>query len=161
GLAWGLGPAAIVAWRLGRLGAWAPLTLAATELGLLLFVGPVLWGRAVPLSEASAVVRRLAAEPGVGLVAGPMLNLPAYADRATASPTLGITPPPPNYLLEPAVRPPGRMTQSEARWLRRFGVSHGLWAVGDDVRGTAVVAVLADPALDRALATVPNLRGRG
>ena len=60
GLAWGLGLAAIVGWRLSRLGAWAPLSVAAIELGALFFVGPVWWGWEVRLPEASPVLRRLA-----------------------------------------------------------------------------------------------------
>jgi hypothetical protein len=161
GLAWGLGLAAIVAWRLGTLGAFAPLLLTGLELGPLLFLGPVWWSWTVRLSEASTVVRRLAAEPEVGLVASQMMNLPSYAGRTTAFPTLGIIPPPPNYLLEPATYPPGRLAEFQGRWLRRFGVTHGIWASDDDVRGTSILAIIEDPALDRVLQTVPIVRGRG
>jgi hypothetical protein len=160
-LAWGLGLAAIVAWRLGRLGAWAPLTIAAAELGLLMFLGPVRWAWAVRLPESSPILRRLAERPEVGLVAGRLLNVPVDAGLTVAFPTLGITPPPPNYLLEPAMRPPGQNTESERRWQRRFGVTHGVWGADDDVRGVELVAVIPDPALDRVMASVPSLRGRG
>jgi hypothetical protein len=162
GLVWGLGLAAVVAWRFNRLGVWAPSAVAALELGVLFYFGPAWWGWMVRLPDESLVLRRLGDEPGVGLVAGRLLNLPVDAGRTTAFPTLGITPPPPNYLLEPAaMQPPGQNTESERRWQRRFGVTHGVWGVGDDVRGTEVLAVIDDLALDQVTASVPNLRGRG
>ena len=37
----------------------------------------------------------------------------------------------------------------QRRWQRRFGVTHGVWSEGDDIRGAEVVAVMADPALER------------
>jgi hypothetical protein len=36
-----------------------------------------------------------------------------------------------------------------------------VWSAGDDIRGFELLAVIADPALDRVLASVPSLRGRG
>ncbi len=60
GLAWALGLAAIVAWRRGRVGAWAPVALAGLELGVLFFAGPTWWCWEVRLSESSTVLRRLA-----------------------------------------------------------------------------------------------------
>src|SRR4029077_9385397 len=125
------------------------------------FLGPVRWAWAVRLPESSPVLRRLAQRPEVGLVASRLLNVPVDAGLTTAFPTLGITPPPPNYLLEPAMRPPGQNSEAERRWQRRFGVTHGVWGADDDVRGVEVLAVIADPALDRVMASVPSLRGRG
>jgi hypothetical protein len=162
GLAWGAGLIAVAAWRRNWVGAWAPLLLTALELAPLLFLGPVVWGWAVRLPEKSPMLRRLAVEPGVGLVGGRLNNLPVDAGQATAYPTLGIVPPPPNYLLESAVALSlGQTNPKEARWHRRFGVTHGVWGIGDDVRGTEVLAVIDDPALDRVLGSVPGLPGRG
>jgi hypothetical protein len=162
GLAWGLGLAAIAGWRLGRVGAWAPWLLSAMELGPLLFLGPIWWDWSIRLPDASPLLRRLADEPGVGLVGGRLNNLPVYAGRATAYPTLGIVPPPPNYLLEPAVAHSISQTSAvDNRWQRRFGVTHGVWGTGDDVRGTELLAEMADPALDRVMGSVPILPGRG
>ncbi len=162
GLSWGLGLAAIVAWRRGRIGSWAPLALTAIELAALLFVGPVQWGWTVPLPEGSPMLRRLADEPGVGLVAGRLNNLPVIAGQTTAYPTLGIVPPPPNYLLEPAVvYSLGQTGPVDARWRRRFGVTHGVWGIGEEIKGTEVLAEVPDPVLDRALGSVPGLPGRG
>jgi hypothetical protein len=153
---------AIIGWRRNRLGSWAPLLVTVLELGVLVFVGPTWWSWPPRLPEESPVLLRLAALPGVGLVAGRLQNLPVDAGRATAYPTLGITPPPPNYLLEPAIgRLPKETTPSEHRWQRRLGVTHGVWGHDDDIEGTEPLAEMADPALDRVLATVPNLRGRG
>jgi hypothetical protein len=161
GLAWALGLATIVAWRFGRLGAWAPLTATVLELVVLFLVGPVGWSWAIRLPEASPVLRRLAEVPEVGLVAGRLLNVPVDAGLTTAYPMLGIVPPPPNYLLEPAMRPPGENTAAERRWQRRFGVTHGVWGADDDIRGLEVIAVISDPGLDRVVGIVPRLRGHG
>jgi hypothetical protein len=151
GLAWSLGLAAIVAWRVCWTGAWAPLLVQTAELCGLFYLGPVSWGKSVDIPAQSPVLLRLAGEPDVGLVAGRALNLPARIGLAPAYPMMGITPPPPNYLLEPSSRPPGSTNRVDLRWQRRFGVSHGIWAEGDDVRGTTVIAEFADSALDRLL----------
>jgi hypothetical protein len=103
----------------------------------------------------------MAAAGDSGLVAGRLLNVPVDAGLTTAFPNLGIVPPPPNYLLEPAMRPPGRNTIAERRWQRRFGVTHGIWGADDEVGGLEVLAVMSDPALDRVMASVPRLHGRG
>ena len=74
GLAWGSGIAAIVAWRRKWLGAWAPLSVAVLELGVLFFAGPLEWGQQARLADASPVLRQLAALPAVGLVGGRLLE---------------------------------------------------------------------------------------
>ena len=163
GLAWTLGLAAVVAWRLGRVGTWAPVALAAIELGVLFFAGPVEWDWGIRLSESSPALRRLA-EVGsneLGLVASRLQDVPVLAGMTAAYPSLGIIPPPPNYLLEPATRPPGGNTIAERRWQRRFGVTHGIWGPGDDVRGMEILEVIPDPSLDRVMARVPSLKARG
>ncbi len=161
GIAWTLGLLAIVGWRLGRLGARAPVSVAVLELGTLLFAGPSWWAWKVRLPESSPVLRRLAALPDVGLVGGRLLNVPVDAGLTTAYPYLGITPPPPNYLLATATRPLPGVLVGEHRWQLRFGVTHGVWGADDDVRGFRLVDVIADPALDRVLASVPRQHGHG
>jgi hypothetical protein len=160
GLSWLMGLATIIAWRQKRVGAWAPILVTTLELGVLLFVGPVRWDWTIRLPEASPVLRQLAALPDVGLVGGRLLNLPVDAGQTSAYPYLGITPPPPNYLLQPATSPPGQNIEGEL-WQRRFGVTHGVWARSDDVRGTDVIAQVADPALDRLMSGVPSLSRSG
>jgi hypothetical protein len=161
GLSWILGVAAIISWRKGWLRPWAPIGLAVLELAGLFFLGPVKWQWVVRLPEASSVLRQLAALPDSGLVAGRLLNLPVTAGRAVAFPNLGITPPPPNDLLESATVPPGRITESEGRWQRRFGATVGVWGSADDVRGTEPLAEITDPALDRVMKGVPLLKRGG
>jgi len=161
GLTWGLGIAAIVAWRRNLLGAWATLSVALLELAVLFFVGPVEWGQQVPLTDVSPVLRQLAALPAVGLVGGRLLNLPLNVGQTVAYPYLGITPPPPNFLLEGATSPPGKNDDVERRWQRRFGVTYGVWGSSDPVWGTEILAKIADPALDRVFASIPMLRRSG
>jgi hypothetical protein len=159
GLGWGIGLAAIIAWRSNRLGAWAPISITVLELMVLFFIGPIEWGRPSRLADESTVLRRLAALPPRSLIAGRLFNLPVNAGQSTASPYLGITPPPPNYLLMSAA-PPARNDEVERRWHRRFGVTHGVWGSLDPVWGTEILAKIADPALDRVLANIA-VSGRG
>jgi hypothetical protein len=161
GLAWGLGLAAIIAWRQNRLGAWAPFLITALELCVLFFVGPVKWGRSARLPDESPLLRRLASLPDAGLVAGRLFNLPLDAGQTTAYPYLGIVPPPPNYLLERATVPPAENDTTDRRWQRRFGVTHGVWGSADPVRGTEIVAELPDPVIDQALANLASTRQSG
>jgi hypothetical protein len=158
-LAWGLGLAVLVPWRLNRLGAWAPISLAAFELLALLFVGPIEWGRQNRLAAKSPVLLRLAELPPGSLVGGRLFNLPLDAGQSTAYPYLGITPPPPNYMLMSSL-PPAKNDAVERRWHRRFGVTHGVWGSLDPVWGTEVLAKITDPALDHVMAKVPiSIRG--
>ena len=149
GLVWVLGLAAIIGVRLKRFGAWFVILTAALELGGLFYTGPVQWHWAIDAQKASPVLARLAMLGETGLIGGRTLNLPVLAGRTTAYPNLGITPPPPNYLLEPATLPPGENTLAQRRWQRRFGVTHGVWGSTDNVKGTEVLAEIADPVLDQ------------
>jgi hypothetical protein len=160
-VAWGLGSAAIIAWRFGRLSSSVVLFVTALELGALFYVGPVRWDWATRLPAESPVLQRLAKLPDGGLIAGRLLNLPVVVDRTTAFPSLGITPPPPNYLLESATLPPANNSQSQRRWQRRLGVSYGIWGSRDDVNGTEVVAEIADPALDDLMKNNSFLKSSG
>src|SRR5438270_124250 len=83
--------------------------------------------------------------PGVGLVAGRLQNLPIWVGLASASPMVGITAPPPNYLLQAASEPPGEFNPGKFRWQRRLGVTHGIWTMDDDIRGTEVIDEFVDP----------------
>jgi hypothetical protein len=161
GLAWGLGIIAIIGWRRNLLGAWAPVSVALLELGVLFFVGPVKWGKQVLLSEVSPVLQHLAALPTTGLVSGRLFNLPLTVGQTVAHPYLGITPPPPNYLLDGTLLPPGWNDDVERRWQRRFGVTYGVWGSRDAVWGTEILAKIADPVLDRVFAPISNLRRSG
>ena len=109
-LVWFFGLTAIAICRRYRIFTWALILLAAIELGGLFYLGPVRWRSLIRLPEASPVLRHLATLPDVGLVAGRLQNLAVDAGQTTAYPYLGITPPPPNYLLEPTSRSPGENT---------------------------------------------------
>lgn len=156
GFAWILAITTIVAWRLGKIGAWAPGVLTVLELSMLFFVGPVWWHWQIHLPRESPVLSRLKETPDTGLIGGQLLNLPVEAGVTIAFPNLGVTPPPPNYLLEAAIRPPAENTEAERRWQRRFGVARGVWGSRDALGGLVVEAEIADPALDQIMACVPR-----
>ncbi len=161
GVVWALGLAAIMVWRRTRRAAWAPLGLCALELGVLFYAGPIQWGRPVYLPDQSEILRRLAALPDAGLIGGGLMNLPLWAGRAIAYPTIGIIPPPPNYLLEPAMYRPGKNEEIDRRWQRRFGVTHSVWGSKDPAGEAEVLEVVADPVLDQLLDRVAGWRTRG
>jgi hypothetical protein len=161
GLTWVLALAAIIAWWQKRVSPWAPLAVATIELAVLFFVGPVVWIRSGNRFEASPVLRRLAQVQDVGLVGGRLQDLSVVAGITTAFPYLGITPPPPNYLIEPATLPWSEIDATKARWLRRFGVTHGVWGSADPVFGTTVLERINDPLLDQIMATIPKSRQGG
>jgi len=151
----------IIGWRVKRVSAWAPLLVTSLELAGLFFAGPVSWRWMIDLPKASPLLQQLTILPTGGLIAGRLLNLPVDAGQVAAYPNFGITPPPPNYLLEPATSPPGQNTESERRWQRRFGVAYGVWGVHDDIRGTELIAEIVDPALDQVMASLIGLRQVG
>jgi hypothetical protein len=161
GLTWILALAAVIAWRQDRVGAWAPLAVVSLELVILLFVGPVVWIRADQQVETGPVLRRLAQMQGVGLVGGRLQDLPVAAGITTAYPYLGITAPPPNYLLERATSSPSENDTVDTRWIRRLGVTHEVWGSADSVYGTKVIARIVDPLLDQLMTTIPTSRRGG
>ena len=86
GLAWALGPGGDRRLAAGRVGAWAPVTLAAVELARCSSPGrPGGAGRPV-CPGSSPVLRLLARCSPRGLVAGRLLNVPVDAGLATAYP---------------------------------------------------------------------------
>jgi hypothetical protein len=149
--AWAIGLVAVVAWRRGRIGAWGPIAATLVELGALYYRSQVCWGWSVPFPEGSPIVSRLAREPDVGLIAGRLEDLAARAGLTAAYPYLGITPPPPNYLLESTWFPDRSSLPNNRRWMQRFGVTHGVWWAVDETTDVEAVAVGDDPALDRLL----------
>jgi hypothetical protein len=150
--AWLLGIGVLVAWRSGWLGSGGPIVLAAVELGSLYYFGPTTWGWSVRLPGDSPILSRLAREPDRNLIGGRIQNLPVRLGWTVAYPQIGITAPPPNYLLElAATKPPGLTVEAELRWQRRLGVSHGIWRIDDDIQGTTLLASGADDSLESIL----------
>jgi hypothetical protein len=151
-LAWGLGLSAVIAWRRGRVGPVALFLLTAGELGLLFFQAPTPWGWSVrsPQSE-SPILRRLAGEEDVGLIAGvEASNLPVYLGLSPGFPYLGIAAPPPSFILQPQAKVKPANNPEFARWGRRFGISHGIYRQWTrPAPGTETLLVAADPVLDR------------
>ena len=106
-------------------------------------------------------MRRLAALPDAGLIGGRLMNLPMWAARTIAYPTIGIIPPPPNYLIEPAMYQPGKDAEIDGRWQRRFGVTHSVWGSRDPTGKAEILDALSDPVLDQVLDKVAGWRRRG
>jgi hypothetical protein len=157
-LAWAVGLTGILVWRAGRVGAWLPITISVVELGALFYAGPIPWGWALRMPEQSPILSRLKQEPEVGLVGGRLKNIPARVGLTTAFPGLGITPPPPNYLLESATDPEEASIAPRSRWLRRFGVTHSVWWANDPSSGEEIARFDRDFALDSILRGDPNVR---
>jgi hypothetical protein len=145
---WVLGLGVLLAWRSGRVAAWVPVLLAALELSVLYYMGPQAWSHASLTPAQSPILRHLAEVDGVGLVAGRLEDLPVRAGLTVAYPYLGISPPPPTYLLEPSRLPENWNDPIVARWMRRFGVTHGVWRHDDEITSAEVVLERADPVLD-------------
>ena len=155
-VAWAVGLAAVAAWRGGRVGPWAPTLLAALELTILYYRSDIEWGWSIPIPEASPALTRLAEEPDVGLVRTSQTNdIVVRAGQAVAYPYLGIFPPAPNFLLEPAVTP-GLPNAIQRRWLWRFGVSHGIWEGTEPTPRSELIYVGPDPVLDRLVGDHPD-----
>ena len=153
---WGIGLVLVIAWRAGKIAAWPLVIASAVELAILYHLGPVRWNWAGSFPEKSPIVRRLSEEKGVGLVAGMLDDLPVRAGLTTAYPYLGITPPPPNYLLESTRSPLLVNDPATSPWRRRFGVTHGVWRASELVAGTETIFESKDPALDHVLGLAPS-----
>ena len=149
-LSWALCIAAIAAWRLGKIGAWGPFAVAAIELAILYRLAPSRWEWWVPSPTQSPTLARLAREPGVGLVFGKIGDIPVQTGLSPAYPYLGLTPPPPNYLLEHADKPKFEDLALD-RWRRRFGVTHAIQLGDKLVPGRGLSFSMRDRVLDRLL----------
>jgi len=165
GLWWRLGPAtavwiislaAIALWRRGRLVSLGPFLVAAVELGVLYYMGTTVWGWSIHLPADSVVLSRLATEPGIGRIAGPLDDLPIRAGLTPAYPYLGMGLPPPHWLLTSAKVPRWSVGPLAARWRRRLGVTHGVWDQADPAREAESLFVGSDRALDRLVHTDPG-----
>src|SRR5262249_37380126 len=103
-LSWVVSTLLVVAWRGGRAPARLLLLATAAELGWLYHTSTTVWGWGVELPSQSSVLSRLAAEPGPGLVAGLVHNLPVRAGAVPIFPYTGLAAPPPHRELEVATR---------------------------------------------------------
>ena len=161
-LAWILSFCAVGGWRARKLGHGLVFVVAAMELGLLYYCGPVTWGRSVDLPEQSPVLRRLARESTVGTVAGDVDDLPVRANHSPTYPYLGMPLPPPNRALEFAKSRLAAADPSAVRLLRRLGVTHGIWTGPVPGSGSAVETLYEGPdeALDRLVYHAPGAPDR-
>ncbi|HWE39022.1 MAG TPA: hypothetical protein VG406_20915 [Isosphaeraceae bacterium] len=153
-IAWAIGLAAVLAWRRGRVGPWALLVLTALELGTLYHRGTTRWGWSRPWPTESPVFRALAREKDVGLIGGQLDDLPVRAGFVPAAPYFGFRLPNPPYKpLEAAkVQRIGRGPEAaytRSTWLRRLGVTHGVWDSRVLDREATLLYEGPDPDLDR------------
>ena len=155
-LAWTIALAALGLWRGGRAGPWLPFSIAAVELVLLFYHGPVTWGWTGQGASQSPILRRLAEEKGVRLVAGRLDNLPVLVGLTPAYPYIAITPPRPNHIFEWARRSRKLAVPEVGRWFRRIGVTHAVWNGAQPVVAGTVVAEREDPVLTRLVRKDPG-----
>ncbi len=149
-LVWLTSLSLIIAWRRRRLSACVLLALAAVELGVYYYRSTTVWGRDVNVPIASPLFVRLAQEPDVALVAGPIDDLPLRAGIATAEPYVGFTLDPVNATLRLIGSDPRALADPNARrWLDRIGVSHAIVEAGNvEPRIGTLIYDGPDPALD-------------
>lgn len=143
------------AWRSGRIAPWLPVAFVGCELAYLFYHGTTPFGWELRFPEVSPAFRRLAMEKEIGLVAGWNRNIPVRMGYRTADPYLGITAPPPNYLLEAASHPE-RVTYNYLPWMQRFGVSHGVIENTAIFQPSEILWIGEDPILDAILPRAHN-----
>lgn len=139
----------VASWRAGRIGFWIPFLLASCELAYLFHQGTTPWGWSIRLPGDSPVLQVLRTEAAVGLIAGPLQDIPVRVGLTTAyANNLGITPPPPNYLLERSGTP-DRVKSVDIRWMHRLGVTHGVYEESRLPFHSLEVYLGEDPVLER------------
>ncbi len=156
GAAWILGATLIVGWQRGRVPAWVLILATSGELGWLYYTSTTVWGWAIQLPDQSRMLATLAAEPGVGRVAGLIHNLPIRAGTTPVFPYTGFAPPPPHPFLDLASPPVEALTEPGRSRLLRYGVTHGLWDRSVPSPGVEVVLDGPDPTLDRLVVKPPG-----
>jgi hypothetical protein len=147
-ISWAVGLTAIALWRAGKVGPWIPLLVNTTELGLLYFLCPTVWGWAVSLPAESPILTRLAAEPGVGRVGGVLDDIPLSAGFDSGSPYLGMTLAPMNRLLRSGQDRGAPHGPQINLMHRRMGVTHSVWDEPVDFGTGEPVEAISDDALD-------------
>ncbi len=165
-LAWLVALLVILAWRIARLGSWAPLVAASIELGILFHLGTTQWGWSIRLPDQSPVLSELGREPKLGMIGGEIGDLPLWISAGTADPYLGFTHPDINGILVSlqkrllGAEPAGAGAPAEQnvlrRWLRRCRVTH---LVGHGIAQRTLGHELGrwqDPALDRIIYRRPD-----
>ncbi len=159
-ICWAVAILLVVAWRQHRIGAWALLLATAAELGWLYYTLTTIWGWGIDLPEQSTVLATLAAERGVGHVAGLVHDLPVRAGVAPIFPYTGFAPPPPHRALELATNYAAASTRMGLARLRRHGVTHGIWDEPVTREGVVTLMETEDPTLDRLVFKLPGAPGR-
>ncbi len=165
-LAWSIALATVLAWGSGRIGSWAPLTVAIVEAGILFFLSTTQWGWHVAIPYQSPVLTELLHRPDRGLIGGETENLPVRAGLGSAYPHLGFEQTFPNKLLvflqAPLVDQNIRRSLEEIgigetrRWLRRFRVSHLVGSNESFIPLGKDMGQWRDPALDQIVHRSPD-----
>jgi hypothetical protein len=154
---WLAGLACVALWRAHRLSSRTLLVAAGCELAYLYHGGTTPTGWPVRLPAQSPVLSVLLARPQVGLVAGPLQDVPVRVGLTTAYPNLGIVAPPPNYLLEVSMH--ATKDTPTINRLKTYGVTHGVYEGPTPLkRSTRLEYVGPDPALDAILPSGPTTR---
>jgi hypothetical protein len=155
-ISWLVSTMLLVAWRGGRVPARLLLLATTTELGLLYYTSSTVWGWSIDLPSRSPVLRRLAAEPVPGLVAGLVHDLPVRAGAAPIFPYTGLAAPPPHAELEIATRRDEAFSATGMARLLRYGVTHGIWDGPVDERKVNTLLECGDAVLDQLVYKPPG-----
>jgi hypothetical protein len=151
-LAWAVSVGVVWLWRRGVVGWAGPLGVAAVELGVLFYQVPVQWGWDPPDPASSPTFGWLSRSGDAGLVAGMLKNVPVRAGLVPAYPYVGVTAPPPIYLLEACEALESPPSDRSMRLMRRFGVTHAVWRPEDRLAGEEEILYSgSDEVLDRLL----------
>ena len=141
--------ASLIAWKRGRLGPWGPFAITLLELGALFHHSATHWDWSGQTIAESPVFQRLAREPRVGLVAGPLFDLPVLGGFTPAFAYTGIPAPAPNTWLLTANSSDSFQDPRLRCLFERFGVTHGVWSDKTTQPDAEIVYEGPDPWLDR------------
>jgi hypothetical protein len=155
-VAWIVSLTALAGWRAGKLPSVAVFVLAAIELGILYYAGPITWGRGVRLPGESPVLSRLAREPHGGTVAGRVDDLPVHANHPPTVPYFAMALPLPMRALGFSLDASALGNPLSLRLMRRMGGRYGIYDTPVPAADVEILYQGPDGALDRVIERPPG-----
>ncbi len=146
--AWFVGFVVLMFWKKRLAHASVVVVFTLIELSILFFTSTTEWGRHIRIPSESRIMLRLMNEPNVYRVAGRLDDLPVSAGLTAADPYLAARLSGPNLWLARANVRAKLNDPVVKRWLRRYGVSHGVWAEPIPLEAATEVWSAEDQILD-------------